>query len=400
MVRIALVYAHFNLTGSLPRQQVELARYLIAAGHDVHVYLHAGGSKPELAPEATIHEVPGVPISGSRVGLALHVASFARNATKMLAHDRAEYDVIHGRGMSTWEQDIVHVTGVIEGEVARDHAARDERTTLSRRAKDAILPLAAPIVPVRRAIERRIFERRLPLEIHTSSRLIRDDLMHAYPVDDARIQVIPPGVSLDEFRPARDRLAARRHLAIRGDEAVMLFCGDSWKRKGLDLAIHALARMKQPARLVVVGSDDIERYRELARAAGVADRVQFEGPRTDTWRYFQAADIFVLPTRVDMWGMTIPEAMATSVPPVTTTAAGAADVIVEGETGFVLPTPLDVARLAVICDRLAADPALRTRIGKAAAERARTLTWDEHGRSVEAGMERVADRRRGSKVAS
>ena len=84
--------------------------------------------------------------------------------------------------------------------------------------------------------------------------------------------------------------------------------------------------------------------------------MHFIGPRTDTWRFFQAADIFVLPTRVDMWGMTVAEAMATAVPPVTTTSAGAADVITNGENGFVLPEPLDIEPARGTLDRLAADP--------------------------------------------
>ena len=395
-LRIALVYSHFNLTGSLPRQQVELARYLVKAGHDVHVYFSPAGSKAELASEATFHEVPAAPVSGSRLGLALHVATFARSATRMIERDRAAYDLVHGRGMSTWEQDIVHVTGVTAGEIARDRAARDGRVGPARRMKDALLSATAPIVPVRQAIERRIFEQRIPIEIHTSSPLIRDDLLDAYDLDPTRIRVVPPGVSLEEFHPLPSQQDARRTAAVSGDQPVILFCGHSWKRKGLDRAIHALARMQNPAQLLVVGNGDIKHYRELARAAGVAERVRFAGPRTDTWRYFQAADVFVLPTRVDMWGMTIAEAMASEVPPVTTTAAGAADLIADGESGFVLPEPLDVDLLASTCDRLVADPELRHHLGLAAAEKARTLTWECHGRRVEAAMHRVAEERQES----
>jgi UDP-glucose:(heptosyl)LPS alpha-1,3-glucosyltransferase len=253
--------------------------------------------------------------------------------------------------------------------------------------------LNAPIVPVRRFIERRILEDRVPLEIHTSSRFVRDDVLAAYDLDPGRIHVVPPGVDLDEFHPPPDRLAARREVELSGPEPLILFCGHSFQLKGLDRAVIAVSKMREPARLVVVGRDDPASYLSLARRIGVEERLHFLGPRTDTWRFFQAADVFLLPTRVDMWGMTVVEAMATAVPPVTTSGAGAADVITNEENGFVLPEPLDVDLLAATLDRLAADPVLRHRIGQAAKRQAESLTWDEHGRQVEAAMQRIAGSR-------
>jgi glycosyltransferase involved in cell wall biosynthesis len=391
-MRIALVYSHFNFTGSLPREQVQLARHLVSAGHDVHAYVCAAASQPGLAPGVRFHNVPAAPPSNSRLGLPLHAATFAMNATRMIERDRAAYDVVHGRGMSTWEQDIVHLTGVVSGELRRDKLSRD-RGGPRQRLKDAIRPAVSPIIPVRRFIERQILENRVPLEIHTSSRLIRDDVLAAYEIDPARIRVVTLGVDLDEFRPPADRMGARREVGFSERETLILFCGHSFRRKGLDRAVLALGKMREPARLVIVGDDDRAPYLALAEQLGVGERLHFIGPRTDTWRFFQAADIFVLPTRVDMWGMTVAEAMATAVPPITTTGAGAADVIANGENGFVLPEPLDINLLATTLDRLAAEPELRNRIGKAAEKRAQSLSWDEHCRQVEAAMRTIAETR-------
>ena len=393
-MKIALVYAHLNMTGSLPRQHVHLARYLVAAGHEVHTYSFAPESELNLAAGIHFHDVPAKPAASSRIGLALHVATFARNATRMIRRDRAAYDVVHSRGMSTWEQDIAHVTGVVSGEIERDRVVRTS-SRLTTRAKDAALPIAAPIVLVRKSIERRIFEDRVPFEIHTSSRLVRDNLLAAYEVDPVRVRVVSPAVDIETFRPPASRLAARRTLGLPEADSLILFCGHSWVRKGLDRAVLALAKMREPAQIAVVGQGDPEPYLALARQLGVAERLHFLGPRTDTWRFFQAADVFLLPTRVDMWGMTVAEAMATAVPPITTTAAGAAELITDGENGFVFSEPLDVALVAATLDRLAADPALRHRLGRAARERSLGLTWDEYGRQVEASMVAVAERRRG-----
>jgi glycosyltransferase involved in cell wall biosynthesis len=392
-VRIALVYAHFHSAGSLPREQVQLARYLVRAGHEVHAYVFAATSEPHLAPGVHFHEVPAARASGSRLGSALHAATFANNATRMIERNRTAYDVVHGRGMSTWEQDIVHLTGVVSGELRRERLSRDS-DGVARRLKDAVLPVAAPIIPVRKFIERRILEDRVPVEIHTSSKLVREDVLAEYNVDPARIRVVTLGVDLEEFRPPADRMTARQEVGLSEQASVILFCGHSFKRKGLDRAVLGLRKMREPAQLVIVGGDDPAPYLALAKQLGVAEHVHFIGPRTDTWRFFQAADIFLLPTRVDMWGLTVAEAMAAGVPPITTTGAGAADVITNGENGFVLPEPLDADLLAGTLDRLAADPELRHRMGRAAQKRARSLTWDEHGMQVESAMRDIAESRR------
>ena len=393
-MRIALVYAHFNLTGSHPRIQVQLARYLVEVEHDVHAYSFAPTRESELVPGVRFHDVPAAPVSGSRVGLALHVASFARNATRMIERDRAAYDVVYGLAMSTWEQDIIHIGGVLRGEIRRERLSRESAPGAVRRIKDALLPVSHPIVPVRAFIERRIYEDRVPFEIHVDSRRTRDDLLAAYDVDPGRIRIVHPGVNLHEFGPPADRLAARREVGVEGSEPVILFCGADFPRKGLDRAVLALAKMREPAQLLVVGGGDPAFYERLAIRLGVRERVRFLGPRTDTWRFFQAADLFVLPTRVDMWGMTIVEAMATAIPVITTTGAGAAEVIVHSENGFVLPEPLDVDLLGETLDRLAADPELRLRIGRQARKSALTLTAEQFGRQTEAAMKEIAERRK------
>lgn len=393
-MRIALVYPHFNLTGSHPRIQVQLARYLVEAGHDVHAYSFAPTRDSELAPGIRFHDVRATPVSGSRIGLALHVASFARNATRMIERDRGAYDVVYGLAMSTWEQDVIHIGGVLQGEIRRERLSRDSPPGAARRVKDALLSVSHPIVPVRAFIERRIYEDRLPFEIHVDSRLTRDDLRTAYDIDPGRIRIVHPGVNLHEFGPPADRTAARREVGVARPEPVILFCGADFPRKGLDRALLALGKMREPAQLLVVGGGDPAFYDGLARRLGVIERVRFLGPRTDTWRFFQAADIFVLPTHVDMWGMTIVEAMATAIPAITTTGAGAAEAIVHNENGFVLPEPLDVDLLGKTLDRLAADPELRLRIGQQARKSVLTLTAEHFGRQTETALKEVAERRK------
>ena len=107
-------------------------------------------------------------------------------------------------------------------------------------------------------------------------------------------------------------------------------------------AIRATAASDTGFELVVVGEHaSQERFEDLARACGVRDRVHFFGARTDTATFFQASDVFVLPSQADLWGVTVLEAMACGIPPVVSADVGSATAVTEGVDGFVLTEPPD-----------------------------------------------------------
>jgi glycosyltransferase involved in cell wall biosynthesis len=143
------------------------------------------------------------------------------------------------------------------------------------------------------------------VRFHVDSNQVRDDLERLYGVPRDLILVVPPGVNPDEFSPAADPARVRAALDLPGDGPLVLFCGHDFPSRGLDRALQALAALELPARLVVVGGGrppEIPVYEGLASEFGVADPVHFVGPTTEAAAYFQAADVCVLPTRVDMWG--------------------------------------------------------------------------------------------------
>jgi glycosyltransferase involved in cell wall biosynthesis len=118
--------------------------------------------------------------------------------------------------------------------------------------------------------------------------------------------------------------------------------------------------------------------------------VRFLGGRRDAWRVFQASDAFVLPTTAEVWGATVVEAMAAGIPPIVTEVAGSAVAVEDGVTGIVLPEPFDPRTLRDAIERLAADPSLRSAMGRAAAAAAESHTWRAHGERVEEDLLRVA----------
>jgi UDP-glucose:(heptosyl)LPS alpha-1,3-glucosyltransferase len=383
LLRIGLVYRNFNLGGSLHRFHVELARNLAAKGHDVHVYSIGATRDTSLAPGCTFHDLP---VTTTRPGEfpARELLSFAVKAAHAVRLE--SFDVVHTRLPSTWIGDIIHLSGV----------ARGERT---RAGVSALRGLASngrhPGQLVRVALERKAVRSRQVIRYHVDSSQVLADLVRYHHVNPARVTIVPPGVNLDDFKPRARKEELRQELGLPHAVTLLLFCGHDFHRKGLDRAIAALARMSHPAHLIVVGgrgAEDDREYERLAASVGVAGRVHFVGPRQDAHRFFQAVDVFVLPTRVDMWGTTVVEAMATALPAIVTDVAGSADVVDDGESGYVLPTPFDAALLSSILDQLSDCPDLRRRIGESARERVRGLEWKSHAGVVENEMLAIARR--------
>jgi glycosyltransferase involved in cell wall biosynthesis len=384
-VRVALVYRSFHLGGSLPMFQVELARYLVRRDHDVHVYSIADATDRSVAPGCMFHDVPVRSADSGARASGREQWSFARNARTMLARER--YDAVQARTPSTWEADLLTVSGVMRGEAELAGLSRSRYLASTARH---------PGSSVRLLVERRAIRNPRVQRFNVDAPAVAEHLTRIYGVDPDRITVTTPSVDPDVFRPAEDKRAARAVVGLPADDRfLVLFCGHDFQRKGLDRAIDALAAMRQEGELVVVGeSPEAERFRRLAGERGVGERVHFVGGRSDTERFFCAADAFLLPTRVDVWGVTVLEAMASEVPPIVSDAAGAASVVEHGRTGFVLPEPASTEGLRTALDELAASVELRAEMGTAARDVARRHTWDDFGRIVENELTEIASRPR------
>lgn len=167
------------------------------------------------------------------------------------------------------------------------------------------------------------------------------------------------------------RVALRRDLGL-GDGPVVAYAGQLIHRKGLGDFLPAFARVAGEApglTLAVAGSGPEERrFRQQAEALGIANRVRFLGfmQRTALPRLYAAASLFVLPSRQEVWGLVLNEALACGTPVLTTAAAGAsADLVRDGENGYVVPAGDGTAIERALRDHL--DPARDTAATRAAA---------------------------------
>jgi glycosyltransferase involved in cell wall biosynthesis len=192
------------------------------------------------------------------------------------------------------------------------------------------------------------------------------------------VQLTPNGVDVECFTPdagTRDRV--RKELDLAPGVLVALFVGGDWERKGLSIAIKAVAAARERGaelELWVVGRGQEPRFRELARQAGVADNMRLFGAQADVSRFYQAADMFVLPTAYETFSLVAHEAAACALPVVATRVSGVEELIGADQAGILVDrTP---GAMGEALARLAADAALRQSMGSEGRRRTAQLTWE------------------------
>ena len=203
-----------------------------------------------------------------------------------------------------------------------------------------------------------------------------------YGADPARIEIVPPGVNHEVFFPG-DQARARATLGL-GQGPVLLFVGRIQPLKGADVAVRALAACSsEHATLVVVGgpsgpdgASELRRVRALVAQSGLADRVRFVAPQPHDRLpdFYRAADVCLVPSRSESFGLVALEAAACGTPVVAAAVGGLRTLVVDGETGF-LVEGRDPADYAECVDRLLDDRALAARFGAAAARGAKRYCW-------------------------
>ncbi|HEX8803772.1 MAG TPA: glycosyltransferase [Acidimicrobiales bacterium] len=210
-------------------------------------------------------------------------------------------------------------------------------------------------------------------------------LERLYGADPGRIEIVPPGVVHAFFSPG-DRAGARGALAHLGrlDGPVLLFVGRIQPLKGLDIAVRALAELDDPTAVLVVvggasgpgGPAEIERIAKLAAALGVADRLRFADPQPHHLlsTYYRAADVVLVPSRSESFGLVALEAAACGTPVVAAAVGGLRTLVEHGTTGF-LVEGRDPAAFAAHVERVLHDPVLAADLAAHAAARARGYTW-------------------------
>ncbi|MBI0537863.1 glycosyltransferase [Roseomonas sp. KE2513] len=265
------------------------------------------------------------------------------------------YDTVHFRTHADWY--------FLSYAIAR---LAGRRLVLSATLDDSLPVLTGQYRPSLRALAARGF-RLFDAYVSISPKLMNETLSSG--ADPARCFLVPCGVTVPE-QPPGIGVRLRESLGLSPDDLVLLFVGGLCRRKDPIFLIEnlpAVLASAPQARLVLLGPplepDYVEMLHERVRALGLDGRVIFAGEQTNPHPYFAAADILVFASQMEGFGTVVPEAMAHGRAVVVRRLPGVNDdFVLEGETGSLF----DTAEEYVAAVRpLAADPALRGRIGAA-----------------------------------
>ncbi len=391
-------------TGGMNVYVRELMRQLGRRGHLVDCYTRSQSHlvphipDTDLGPNVrVIHVAAGreAPLSKAEAWAA--VDAFAAGVEAFVGAEALRYDLYHSH---YW----------MSGRVAERLRARAPAPwvhmfhTLGAMKDRSLGEGAGAEIGPRRGVEQEIFDQADAIVAATP--VDRRHMLESYRVDDARIETIPPGVDLSLFRPL-GRARARANLGLPADHALLLFVGRPDPVKGLDTLLRAMAllvardpSLRERSCLCVIGGDkDAEqrgRDAEMARidalraSLGLDDMVAFMGPQDQDALvdYYNAAQVVVVPSRYESFGMVALEAMASGAPVIASDVGGLSTLVRDGRTGFLVPYG-DPAALADALWPLLEDDALRDAMGAQGVAVAEAYGWPSIAGRVERLYERL-----------
>jgi D-inositol-3-phosphate glycosyltransferase len=333
----------------------------VLAPHSRVIYLEAGLG---LDKYSLYHEVPW----------------FAAQIRQFAAEENISYDLLYSHYWLSGE-----VACLLRPELSTGwaHIAH----TLGLVKNQTLATGAVPEPPLRIQVEGELAQQADLLIASTADEA--NELVSLYHANPARVSVVEPGVDLTMFQPI-DRAEARRNIGY-GPERLLLFVGRLERLKGVDVAIRALALLQgqQPdARLLVLGDDarngalsdgdesEMARLKAVASSLGVRDRVDFLGSvaHHELPYFYSAADVCIMPSYSESFGLVALEAQACGLPVVGAAASGLRSVVRDGASGYLLDTH-DPEIYAERIGRLLAEPQLAEQMGRHGRQLAHRFSW-------------------------
>lgn len=361
--------------GGAETSTLQFIHHLMERGIDVHVFTR---SRPSPTPGLWVHTVGGAAMSRTRRSV-----TFAHRIQRRLQEE--SYDIVHAITPCKGADIYQPRGGTVAETVDRNIALVQTKTgrTFKRCANHFNFKQRYQL-----RIEREILAQPTgPVVVAISDYVIRQLKRH-YALADERIRKIYNGVDPDttESGVRRDnRAAIRKELGFGQNDYLVLLVAHNFRLKGVGWWMQALAKIRQEGadgiRSVVVGKGDSERWHALSARLGISDILTFAGPSDRVPAFRHAADVLVHPSFYDPCSRVVLEAMSAGLACVTSRWDGASEMVKDGETGFVLEDPSDVASLADRVKRLQ-DPQLREKFGKAGQEAVASVSMSAHCREM------------------
>lgn len=346
-------------TGGMNVYIRELASALEKQGHSIDIFTRVHDLKDpqivELGQNARlIHLKAGEDERMNKLVVYSYLPDFACNVENFRKHDGRQYDLVFshywlsgwvGKYLQQWWQVphiiMFHTLGAIKNSIGIGEDEPELRIETERDLAQHCQHIIA------------------------STEQEKGELMLHYGASPQSISVVPCGVNLELFHPM-DKEMARQKLGFT-DDKLILFVGRIEPLKGIEQLFKAMPYLpdNQRARLVIVGGDEyshdeMESLQELSRQLEIQDSITFSGliKHEQTPYFYSAADVCVVPSYYESFGLTALESLACGTPVVATDVGAFKSVIRQGETGYVIKdnTPFRMAnKIALLLARPSPD---------------------------------------------
>lgn len=367
--------------GGAEQWTTQFARWLVRAGHEVHVV--ASHFSPDSA----------------TLGIATHALprtrsrfEFSLAAERRL--DQLPLDVTHDMGYG-WHCDVFQPHG---GSRA---AANEQNLMLAPRWMRPIKRRVASCLPRYREFRRLAMAQYMADDriFVALSKLVARDFERFHGVRREQIRLVYNGVDIERFsleHQRRYRAVVRDQLGVDDRETLLLIVAHNFRLKGVPTllaSVGKLLRAGMPVRLAVVGGKRQPAIQRLAARLGAAKATTFVGPVEDAVPYYAAADVYVQPTFYDPCSLVVLEAWASGLPVITSRYNGAGELMTPGVEGWLVDNPADADELTARLLSLT-EPAIRAPMALAARRLAVAHSFDRNCRELLAVYEAVAAARR------
>ena len=228
---------------------------------------------------------------------------------------------------------------------------------------------------------------RLEIEAHTvraagsiiaTSEVEKNDLIQYYNAESDKIDVIPCGVNLKLFKRLDPGLS-KKYLGL-PQQKYLLFVGRIAPIKSIETLLKAMRMLQFQVHLLIIGGEngsrELQSLKKMTGKLGITNRVSFleAKPQTVLSYYYSAAEICILPSRYESFGLVALESMACGTPVIASRVGGIPEVVEHGKTGFLI-TPGDEKEIAGGIEYLLKDEKLRNSMALQAHKRAKGFSW-------------------------
>jgi D-inositol-3-phosphate glycosyltransferase len=341
---------------------------------DVFTRSHPDCDHPVLTivPNVRVVHLPGGDPEAPMEDLFSYLPEFLEALWEFMSDNRLDYQAVHSHyWLSGWvgrqlaqELNVPHVVTFHTLALIKMQSRAGEREPLQRQQVEQEIVASAD-------------------QIVAFSPHERDAMQRLYGADPGNIELIPCGVDLETFRPLGQE-EARKRLGLNGDK-VLLYVGRLESLKGIDLLVNTAAQMEtcHGLRVLVVGGDngkdqEVDRLRRLTQELNVEDKFDFVG-RVDQEElpvYYSAADVCVVPSFYESFGLAALESMACGTPVVASRVGGLSTVIQHGRTGYLKSWRCPEA-FAHSLEMIISSKSLQDSMGLAARRCAEAMGWEQ-----------------------